>query len=114
MKVRKIAAFLIAALFFAPTGVEAQTNTYAGNYTGTEILGGTSLPIRVRIQEDGWITITDDDNIRGSAKMKGNSFHIKRASPYQVFKGQVKGNKITGITYGNRTFGDGTFSATKR
>lgn len=89
------------------------TNEFAGSYRGTEVLGGRSFPIRVRISADGKIKITDVENISGTGKLDGANFVIKRARPYQVFEGTVSGHSITGITHGNVAYGDGTFSATR-
>lgn len=119
MEVRNIIALAIAALCFVSTSAGAQTNngtaiSYAGKYSGIETLDGKRYPIKIEIKENGRITIIDIDNVRGSSKMKGDSFVIRRSNPSQVFEGQVKGNRVTGITYGNRFLGDGTFSATKK
>lgn len=123
LKTRNFVASLIIAPFITLTGVGAETKknitgssaiSFAGNYLGTEILEGNTFRIKVRIEGNGRITIIDVDNIRGSSKMKGNSFRIRRPRPYQVFEGRIEGNTITGVTYGNRILGDGTFSAVKK
>ncbi len=95
-------------------GTSGPANEFAGTYGGTEILGGRTFPIRVNISADGEIKITDVENISGSGTLDGANFMIRRTRPFQVFEGSVSGDTISGKTYGNVAYGDGTFSATRK
>ena len=88
-------------------------NPYAGTYTGTETFERGVFPLTIIIKTNGKVSIVDVDNLSALGKLEDNNFTVKRyGSSPMVFEGSITDSTISGITYGNRFLGDGTFEVT--
>ena len=86
---------------------------YAGTYVGTETFESGVFPLRIDINAAGKVKIVDVDNLAANGQLEGDKFTVKRyGSSPMVFEGTITNSKISGITYGNRFLGDGTFEVT--
>ncbi len=91
----------------------ASLTPYAGIYSGTETFKSGVFPLKIHISTAGKIKIVDVDNLAANGQLEGDKFTVKRyGSSPMVFKGTIIESKISGITYGNRFLGNGTFEAT--